>query len=249
MGLRTPRGVVERRVEAGIEPRSQSRLVFVGPFTYDQAHRTAIRAMAMVLQTRLRNVLREDLGGTYSVGASASYSRIPLPEYRVTIAFGSDPERTAALQARVFTEIERFRTEGPSERDVNDAREAMVREFESGSTQNGYLLAQITGRYQNDESVEDFFSIADTYRTLTATEIQDAARTYLDAANVGLLALTVVGCDDGPTHPGHQRADAQRDGVMTPDFARATLAVAQRGARCAAATASSLAISWDRRHA
>ena len=189
VGLRTPRGVVERRVEAGIEPRSQSRVYFVGPFVYDQAHRTAIRAMAMVLQTRLRNVLREDLGGTYSVGVSASYSRIPIPEQRITISFGSDPERTAALQERVFAEIERFRAEGPSERDVNDTREALVREFETGTTQNGYLLAQIVGRYQNDESVEDFFSIDDAYRALSAADIHEAARTYLAPDNVIRVTL------------------------------------------------------------
>lgn len=189
IGLRTPRGIVERRVDSGIEPRSQSRLVFLGPFEYNQAHRTAIRAMTMVLQTRLRNVLREDLGGTYSVGVSASYTRIPQQEYRITISFGSDPGRTQALQDRVFEEIERFKTGGPSERDVNDVREALVRELEGGRTQNGYLLTQISGRYQNNESVEQFFQIGDTYRAVTADDIQQAARRYLDTNNYVRVTL------------------------------------------------------------
>ena len=83
VGIDPPKGVVERRVEKGIEPKSQASIVFTGPFQYDQAQRVAIRAMAMVLETRLREILREDLGGTYSVGASASYSKLPDPEYRV----------------------------------------------------------------------------------------------------------------------------------------------------------------------
>jgi zinc protease len=190
VGLRAPQGrVVERRVERGIEPRSQTQLIFTGPFEYTQARRTAIRAMGMVLQTRLRNVLREDLGGTYSVGVGVSYSRIPQPDYRVTISFGSDPGRTESLQRRVIEEVEAFRADGPSERDVNDTREALLREHETGMTQNGYLLTQIAGRYQSGESVEGFFALADGYRSLDGAAIHDAARTYLDTNSYVLGTL------------------------------------------------------------
>jgi zinc protease len=184
VGLRAPQGqVIERRVERGLEPRSQTQMIFTGPFEYTQDRRTAIRAMGMVLQTRLLNVLREDLGGTYSVNVGVSYTRIPHQDYRVTIAFGSDPGRAEALQKRVFEEVEAFKRDGPSERDVNDTREAMLREFETGITQNGYLLTQIAGRYQSGESVEAFFELDDSYRTLTATQIRDAARTYLNTGS------------------------------------------------------------------
>jgi zinc protease len=183
IGVRAPRGVITRAVERGIEPRSSTRIIFTGPFEYNQDNRTAIRAMTSVLQTRLRNVLREDLGGTYSVGVGATYSRIPTPEYRITISFGSDPTRTVALQNRVMQEIEAFRAAGPSESDVNDVREAMMREFETGSRENGYLLTQISGRYQNNESVEQFFRIDDSYRAISPSLIHDAARRFLDAGN------------------------------------------------------------------
>ena len=43
-----PPDVVERRVVKGIEPKSQARIVFTGPFQYDPVHRAVIRAMAMV---------------------------------------------------------------------------------------------------------------------------------------------------------------------------------------------------------
>ena len=184
IGLRPPRGVHETTVERGLEPRSLSRLIFTGPFEYEQANRTAIRAMGLVLQTRLRNTLREDLGGTYSVGVDVSYSRIPVPEYRVTIAFGSAPDRASELQERVLAEIEALRDDGPTERELSDVRESLLREFETGTQENSYLLTQIVGRYRNEESVEDFFEIDETYRALTAREIHDAAERYLDTDNV-----------------------------------------------------------------
>jgi zinc protease len=105
---------------------------------------------------------------------------VPRQEYTVSIGFGSNPERTDALVQRVLEEIATFRTTGPTQKEVDDTREALKREFEGGTTQNGYLLTQIAGRYQSGESVEDFFRITETYDALTTGAIQDAARAYLN---------------------------------------------------------------------
>ncbi|HVZ20252.1 MAG TPA: insulinase family protein [Vicinamibacterales bacterium] len=180
VGIQTSRETVERRVTKGIEPKSQTRIVFTGPFQYDQPHRTTIRAMAQILEGRLRNSLREDLGGTYSVGASPSYSKIPHPEYMLSIAFGSDPARADALSARVFEEIAKLKLDGPTPKELSDTKETLLRDFEAGSRQNGYLLTQIVGRYQTGEDVDSFFQIGDTYRALTVADIQNAAKEYLN---------------------------------------------------------------------
>src|SRR5262249_2912932 len=53
VGVKYPTGVVEKIVEKGIEPKSQTAIVFSGPFEYNLTQRVSIRAMAEVLQTRL----------------------------------------------------------------------------------------------------------------------------------------------------------------------------------------------------
>jgi zinc protease len=183
VGVRPPRGVVERRVEKGIEPKSQTSLVFTGPFQYDPARRVAIRAMAMAVETRLREVLREDLGGTYSVGVGAGYSKVPRPEYSVSISFGSAPDRTDALVTRVFEEMAKFKAEGPSESQVNDVRTAMQREYETSLKSNDYLAAQMSFKYLYGEDVAGVFSATQLFNALTPAMLRDAARQYLDTAN------------------------------------------------------------------
>jgi zinc protease len=180
VGARTPAGVVEKRVEKGIEPKSLSAIVFSGPFEYDQAHRVAIRAMAQVLQGRLQETIREELGGTYSITVNESYEKMPRPEYTVGIRFGSDPQRTDDLIKRVLQEIEALKTNGPTEKQVNDVRQAFLRDFETNSKQNGYLMTQILLRYQNGEDVAGLWAVPEYYRKLDAATIQQAAKTYLD---------------------------------------------------------------------
>ena len=55
--------------------RSSSR----GPFEYDEPHRVAFRAMSLVLQSRLLDAIREELGGTYSITATPDATKYPQP--------------------------------------------------------------------------------------------------------------------------------------------------------------------------
>ena len=188
-GIRIPRGVIDKRVQKGIEPKSQTNIVFSGPFAYNQDQRVAIRALGMVLQTRLREVLREDLGGTYSVGVSPSYTKVPREEYSLTVSFGSAPDRADALAARVLEEITKLRNDGPTGTQVNDVREAMTRENQTNMQQNGYLVSQIAARYQISEPLDSLFGLNAYFDKLSVASIQEAARTYLDLQNYIKLAL------------------------------------------------------------
>ena len=180
--VRPPSTVVERRVEKGLEPKSQSQLVFTGPVTYNQEQRIALRTVASVLQTRLREVLREDLGGTYSVSASAGYTKIPRQEYSFTINFGSSPDRADELMKRVFAEVEAFKKEGPTDKQLADAREAFIRDHEVNLKSNAYLLGQLTGKYQLGEEAEIgyLWDLAAWYNKVTTAGVRDAARLYLN---------------------------------------------------------------------
>jgi zinc protease len=180
VGVRTPKGIVEKKVEKGIEPKSRAAIVFSGPFDFDQKQRIAIRAMAEVLQTRLLEKIREDLGSTYSITANASYQRIPKAEYSVTIQFGCDPQRTDDLIKRVFQEIEELKANGPTEKQLSDKKKALEREFETNSKQNNYLLSQIAFRYQAGEDPARLWNLPELYQKLDAATIQKAARTYLN---------------------------------------------------------------------
>ena len=93
LGIQAPAGVVERRVEMGSEPKSRTAIVFTGPLQNDLAKGIAYQAMADVLQTRLRDTLRETLGGTYNVNVSPGITRRPHEEQSLGLC--SKPIRRA----------------------------------------------------------------------------------------------------------------------------------------------------------
>jgi zinc protease len=189
VGIVPPRGIVEETVKMGIEAKSQAAIVFTGPFPYDSPANVALDAIGVILETRLRQNLREALGGTYGVQVDASANKIPRPRYRVAIQFGSDPRRTEELVKTVFGEIERLKADGPTEKEVNDAREALRRDHETALAMNNRLAQEIAARYESSEDISEFFELPSRYAKLSAGAIRDAARSSLDTSNYVRVTL------------------------------------------------------------
>jgi zinc protease len=189
VGIRPARGIVTRDVYKGLEPKSQTRIIFTGPFEYDQAHRVEMRAMAFALEGMLRETLREDLGGTYSVSASAGYDKIPQQQYTLSIGFGSAPDRTKDLVQRTFENIERLKRDGPTQQTVSEVRQVFLRDYETNSRENSFFLRELATRYELGENLQDLFSLTDFYSKVDAKMIQDAARRYLDLQNYVEVSL------------------------------------------------------------
>ncbi len=144
VGIDPPTGVVQKTVRRGVEPQSRTRIVFAGETDHHSREESlALGALAEALEIRLREVLREDLGGTYSVSASGGLSRRPDTEYNVTISFGSAPERADELFDVVMAEIDRVRREGPGTLNVDKVKESRRRTKETNLRENAYWARQI----------------------------------------------------------------------------------------------------------
>jgi zinc protease len=191
LGIAPPAGVVEKTIEKGIAPKSEVAIVLSGPFTYDDAHKLGLRTMTYVLQSRLLDTIRQELGGTYSITATPDAEKFPRAEYSVRIGWTCDPARTATLVQRVFEEIAFVRATPLSPEQVTIIRDGLLREFERNSQDNGYLLNQISRRYEDgDEAdVAAVENLPERITALTGDAIQQAAQTYLDTANYVKVTL------------------------------------------------------------
>ena len=179
--IETPAGVVERDVRKGLEPKSQTELVFSGSIADERTERFVLRSLADVLEIKLREQLREELGGTYGVSVSGSASRVPRNEYSVTIDFGSAPDRAAELARMVFIEIDSLQRFGPAEKELAKIRESTIRSHETDLRENGYWLGQLSAFEQFGGEAKAFLRIDDLLSALTVDRIKTAAVRYLDS--------------------------------------------------------------------
>ncbi len=181
-GIVPPSGIVEKTVEKGIAPKSEVALVFSGPFEYDDPHALALRTMTQVLESRLFDTIRQELGGTYSITADPNIEKFPRPQYVVRIDWTCDPARTDALIRRVFDEIAALKARPLAATQMAFLRESLLRDLERNSQDNGYFLNEIARRYKDGDAANlaAMASATDRIKMLTAAEIYDATQTYLD---------------------------------------------------------------------
>ena len=186
-GIRPPAGVVERTVRKGIEPKSQTSIVFTGAARLSRLERSVLSAMANVLELRLREELREELGGTYSVGVSASATRVPRDEYRITISFGSDPARADSLVRAVFAQIDSLQSSGPNAANLAKVKETLIRSRETNLRENGWWLGQLLQSVRDGDPPAP--PLEPVLAALTAESLRAAARTYLDRSRYVRVTL------------------------------------------------------------
>ncbi len=180
---------MERTVRKGIEPKSQTALVFTGPAHATREERFTLDALSNILEIRLREELREALGGTYSVNVNASVSRIPREQYNVYIGFGSAPERADTLVRAVFAQIDTLQAAGPRPADMVKAKETSIRSRETNLRQNAWWLQLLArSRREGDDPAARLDLTAQLAR-LTPETIRDAARTYLDRSRYVRVTL------------------------------------------------------------
>ena len=189
-GVRPPAGVVERVVRKGVEPKANTIIEFTGACEYAPENRFAIRAMMELVQIRLNETLREQLGGAYSPSAGGSCTRTPRQEYSINVQFNSSPDNVEKLTKSVFATIDSLKKNGPTQADVNKVKEQLTRSREVEVKQNGYWAANIVGRDQAGEDVSGLLAAYDRMVAgLTGTQIQDAVKKYFNTANYARFVL------------------------------------------------------------
>jgi zinc protease len=178
-GIRPPAGVVRKTVYKGIEPKAATRLVFTGPCAYSYQARHAIASLRELLNIRLREVLREEKGGTYGAGVQGSCSSTPYSHYEVAVFFGSAPERTDELTAAVLGVIEEIKAGTVSDSNVVKIREVQLRAHETALKQNGAWLRNMADADEDGRDQRDWLRYPELARQLSGLQLRDAARAFL----------------------------------------------------------------------
>ena len=188
-GVVTPRGIVEKTVRKGIAPKAEVSIVFQGPFQYQDADKLALRTMILLLQSRLNDAIRSELGGTYSITAEGDTAKFPKSEFRVRINWTCDPARVESLVQRVFEEIGRVKATLLTPDQVARVREILLRELDENSQENGYLLNQLARRYEDGEADAAGVTPVQDIAALSGMSIQRAAQISLDTENYVKVTL------------------------------------------------------------
>lgn len=193
IGVRFPKGIINKEIKKGRESKSTVRIVFTGTTTYSDMEATQLDQLAKVLEIRLREILREDQGGVYSVGVGANINREPINSYSVTVSFGCAPENVQKLTGLVMDEIKNMKANGGTQTNVDKVVAEDTRGLETSVKENSYWLYNLQNKYYYNENPATILQDAAMVKELTVARTKELANKYLNTDNEAKLVLMPEG--------------------------------------------------------
>jgi zinc protease len=176
-----PDGVVTKTVLKGTEPKASVTITFHGPERWTRDTENDIRMLSEALSIRLREVLREDMGGVYGVRASGSIHRRPKQDYAFNVSFGCAPENVDKLKDAVFAEAKAIQEKGIGDDYIAKVKETRRRTHETNLKENGWWLSQLERAYTFGDDPKLIPEIAPMTEKVSSDRIKAAAKKYLNA--------------------------------------------------------------------
>lgn len=180
LGARPPKGVVEKTVYRGKDPKCMEIIAFHGDMDYSSKNRLELDAICKILSTRLLEEIREKESGVYSIGAYPSSTNIPYENYNVSIFFSCDPEREQELVGKTFNIINEIKADGITEKDIQKVIEKEKREFETSVKENKYWKSLIMEVETGTMTAEDYNTYLENVNNISIQSMKAAANKYFN---------------------------------------------------------------------
>jgi zinc protease len=177
-------------VQKGREPKSETVIsFFADPPGNDPMEQERALAATDVLEIALRDILREELGQTYTVSADLAQNLPQRGGGYIQVSFGASPENIDKMTARVMEEVERFKKEGPTEDLVNRAKETAKRNYETQLRTNPYWLGRLQAVNMWGQDPVIIAKRLERINALTAATIKDAFNKYFPSERQTVITL------------------------------------------------------------
>jgi len=174
-------GTKTKVVEKGSEPKSLVNLVFHGKETWSRDTENDVRVLAEVLRHRLRQIMREDMGGVYGVQVAGSLRRRPRQDYQLSVSFGCSPDNVDKLKQAVFAEIKAIQEKGVADEYIAKIKAARLRSHETDRKDNSFWLRELERAYTYGDDPRVILDVAPMIEKISGARAQQAAKKYLHA--------------------------------------------------------------------
>ena len=179
LGLHRHKGISQVSVRAGKEDKESVALIFHGDSPWSEQAHTDLVSLQMYLGIRVREVLRERLGGVYTPRVDANFERLPFNSYALTVSFDCKPSDADKLEQAVRDVIAAVKKSGIEPSYVEKIKSERTRDLEVSYRRNGFWLERLIGKYRLGEDPRDILILHELTKRVTSDNVRLAAKKFL----------------------------------------------------------------------
>ena len=177
-----PVGILTEQTVAGEGAQASVVMLFTAPATADRRDDIVAAILQEVVTVRLTDVVREELGDSYSQFAFVQVGDGGTPNTDTYISNTTAPDLLDEVVAAVTAQLDDLRTVGPTEPEFAAASENIRQQLDlfSNEQANDEVLSVFTDPAGN-ASFDEFLDQAQWVEVIDAAELRDAAARWLPA--------------------------------------------------------------------
>ncbi len=188
-GARPVKGVVEANIKKGKESQSLISINWTGPTDYNREENLAFRALIDVLNIRILEKLREELGGMYSGGLSGSIQKRPYVHYAISANIPCGPENVNKLSTALFDIIKAAQQNGVTQADLDKVKETWKKQYKVSIESNDTWLSNLSNAFIDQTNPENILDYEQKVDALTIQDLQKAAQKFFNMNNYVQVVL------------------------------------------------------------
>jgi zinc protease len=191
LGIRMRKGQLDTVLQGGMAPKAYVEIAYHDKMASDLRSRYVFNSLMSALQISLRENLREEESGVYSLNLTGSPEVLPDSTFRLTLTFNTEPNRWKDLTDKALQLFERFKVVGPDLPLLEKIKSTQWQNRLKAEQENTFWLAQLMTRYKENRGLDGLRK--DRYKelidSLKTQDIIDAAKRYLNSENRMILVL------------------------------------------------------------
>jgi zinc protease len=145
---------------------------------YSEASSLALQALTEVLNIRIINRLREEIGGIYSGGMFGDFSRYPYGNVSLVLQLPCNPDKVDTLLTAFTEELNKIKTQGPTAGDLEKVKAQWKEKHTTDIKENGYWQESLHNIYLLGEDPKASLDYLARIAALTGAEVQEAAKKW-----------------------------------------------------------------------
>ncbi|MEI6950444.1 insulinase family protein [Paraflavisolibacter sp. H34] len=197
-GVRPVKGIVKANVQKGKEAQSVITVRWGGEAPYSTEEAMRLRALVEVLNLKVIEKLREEMGGIYGGGFNGALSKRPYQRYAITASLPCGPENVNKLTAALMDLVRDVQQKGIEQKDLDKIRETWRKQHLVGLQTNDFWLQSLSNAFIEREDPEEILQYDKRVEAITTADLQKAAQKYFDMNNYISVVLYPEGADIKP---------------------------------------------------
>lgn len=184
VGLRPAKGPSKLVVKKGAAKQSIVLVQYSSELPYDQEKALHLNMLCDVINIKVIEKLREEMGGIYGGGINGSWEKRPYQHYSLSAYFPCGPENVDKLTAAFFDIIKGISEKGVDEKDLDKVKETLKNQYTDNVKQNDFWLEGLSRSFIEKTDPSWILAYPEKVKQTTSGQLKELCQQVLTTPNM-----------------------------------------------------------------